>query len=352
MRMNKESERAVERATGNMESEIDRAIKTANEICQEKGLSKEELFCLKIGLSQFYVMREVFTEINNYVEERSKHPLLTSEDKSFNPSRPIDEIGNRVIKKSVELGIFNESEVGAYFLEETGVNTVGIGGNFAEIDSFDGTSRMVKESSIQSIGVSVYNQENEFRAAVIVNLARGEVLLVNNKEVSYYGQWQGENFVEGEFKINGENKERIEDIRISTIPKRISEDKRFANKGIFQNKERADYFMVGGDAVFSMMRGDIEVVLDPVGQPPYEYLIWLPIFERMGCTVIGTEKCHEAVERTREDKTPLTSADRSPFIVISSKVLEELREELIEKYKETIKGRSLSREGRVTFSPE
>ena len=159
------------------------------------------------------------------------------------------------------------------------------------VDPLDETGPMRIGLRVQTTAATIANYGGEFVAGTITSLVDDEMILIENEDVHLIRFYESLKNPDGgsplvQLEIGSPEVRDIGDARIATLPRRMQElQRRFP---IFANREYLPTF--GGHGLLAMIRGDIDVMLDPLkGQPWYEAVHWGPMAERVGFSVSDPE---------------------------------------------------------------
>ncbi|OGY18489.1 MAG: hypothetical protein A2900_03490 [Candidatus Chisholmbacteria bacterium RIFCSPLOWO2_01_FULL_50_28] len=269
---------------------IDRAVEATWPIVHESGIAKTEWG--KAGL--WYAVTQA-TLLRSALRRptllRQSGVLEKTGGPSYNPAREIDAVGNKVIHSIMRriqvpaLVYIEEEERWLSFNSEMPGIPVTIA-----VDPLDETGPIRIGLRVQTAAVTIANQRGEFVAGTIASLVDDEICLIEDNEAHLLSFYESSpEFAQRsplqELVINPPPFRDIEKARIATLPRRMDQLRRIP---AFQNLDWLPTF--GGYGLLGVIRGDIDVMLDPLkGQPWYEAVEWGSMAEKAGLIVSDAE---------------------------------------------------------------
>lgn len=261
-----------------------------SEIAKERGLIKNSFgrACLWFCLAQAKILRPILREpsllLNSSLIQETGGP-------EYNPTRQIDTIGGDLIIEISRHQDFLFNYPLDIFIEERGwqrLNQENEGSPLIIIvDPLDGTEAIKDGFRDQAIGIGIFTEEGAFLAGGICSLVDNEMLLIeeNNIRVLSFDE-RGNRLLEvSKPEIS---KRELDKARIATLTRRMGEE--MLATPLFAGRFFPDLPTFGGYGVLSMIRGQIEVMLDPFkGQPFYEACLWGVLAEKAGMVVTDLE---------------------------------------------------------------
>lgn len=232
---------------------------------------------------------------------------------AYNPERTIDKVGTTVAMYLAEQTadiphLFIRTEEGIQW-ERVGNNEkpVNEGERFAIIDPLDESSGITSGHRVQSTGIAIYDRNGKLITLGIISLVDDSMMFAE--------------YADDELRIYPHTSEKPPEdpnqpIRVATLTRRMHALK---NLPLFTT-EHATWSMpsIGGYAVLSMLKNEVDVILDPLkGNPWIEYCLWGPAAEEFGFTVSdpkGNPIDRAAIVRSAIEKNS-SNAERIPFII-------------------------------------
>jgi len=265
---------------------VDRVLEETRPIVYESDIARTEWG--KAGLWYSVTQAKILRpELRSPTPLRQSGLLEKTGGPEYNPTREIDTIGNKVIH-SIMRRIYMPALV--YIEEEKrwlafNSEIPGIPVSIA-VDPLDETGPIRIGLRVQTTAATIANQHGEFVAGTIASLVDDEIVLIEDGEVHLmcFDENATDFSKNSPLKKLAVNPPAVRDIhraRIATLPRRMEQLRRFP---AFRNLDYLPTF--GGYGLLEMIRGDIDVMLDPLkGQPWYEAVHWGPMAEQAGMVV-------------------------------------------------------------------
>lgn len=258
-----------------------RVLSETLSIVKESNLAKTEpsKTCLWYCLAQAKILRPLLRDptllLVSGLCEKDSGP-------DYNPHREIDMIGGDLIVE-----VIRQTGVPAdVFIEERGwVRPTGVSEQIIIVDPLDQTSSIENGVRDQATGIVFADKDGNFLAGGISSLVDNEMVLIEENNVrllSFDGDHNQLLAIPLPFRVERD----ITRARIATLTRRMKE--RMLETPLFKKRFFPDLPTFGGYGVLCMLRGQIDVLIDPfVGQPWYEACLWGNIAEKFGLIVTG-----------------------------------------------------------------
>lgn len=265
---------------------IDRVLEETRAFAYESGIAQTEWgqAALWYATTQATILRP---DLRGPTPLRHSGMLEKTGGPDHNPTRAIDTVGSTVMQRI--MGSISTPAL-VYIEEEKrwlpfNRGSPGIPVSIT-VDPLDETGPIRIGLRVQATAVTFADRFGEFIAGTIASLVDDELVLIEDGRVMtmrFYETSRGStrrSTIEPLARAAPEFRS-VENARIATLPRRMHELQRLP---MFRDREYLPTF--GGYGLLEMIRGNIDIMLDPFkGQPWYEAVHWGPMAERAGLVV-------------------------------------------------------------------
>lgn len=205
-----------------------------------------------------------------------------------NPTRAIDTVGGNLMRQIMAqvrqpaLVYIEEQRRWIAFHREVPGEEVRI-----TVDPLDETGPIKVGLRVQTAAATITDQDGEFLSAAVTSLVDEELVLIEDNQL--YHLSFNEQALSGGMPVlqrlpqTPRERRDLQKARIATLPRRME---LLQGTPLFAGRFAPDLPTFGGYALLAMIRGDIDIMLDPFkGQPWYEAVHWGNMAERAGFIV-------------------------------------------------------------------
>jgi len=286
-------------------------------------------FCLQYVLAQAAVVRPIL---------RSPSRLLASSlslecgGEAYNPHRRIDSVGGWLVRRMVR----KRSASIDLHVEEAGWEVFHTNGQEplkVMVDPIDGTNGLINGNKDQATGIAIADTNNRFLAGAVASLVDNDLVLIENGSAKIL-EFDEQNFELSGRLLASREQRSIDQARFATLGRRM---RLLRETELFEDRSCPDLLILGGYGLLCVLRGQIDVMLDPFkGQPWREAILWGWMAQESGL-VVTDEKgepidfsqvlrdAHQRFVHRQEDELSRIKMVISTHQELHDQVLERLR---------------------------